>query len=177
MPNSNQYNKFIITDYIIRILRLIYENPGITISDISEQEKIPLSGVSTIIKQLKKHGLVDVVIEKVEKTTKRLNKEVAVKRVVRKVYPKSVTCSSGVLILPNIQKLNDNNGYAIGLTVITCPYYNICEYRNKATLVPGKCKLYDSLSEEDKIHISDIVSKLQTIIEYHKAFSSNNSNQ
>jgi DNA-binding transcriptional ArsR family regulator len=160
--------KFIVTAHILKILDLIYREPGISISKISEKLDLPLSTTSTVIKHLKNFGLVEVEKVHIIKDIKVGDSIKRTKRYIRKVYPKHINCKNGVVILPSLHNTNGQD-YVTGITVFSCPFYKECPYVGKYTLVPGKCKLYDHLSDEDRNRIIDAISKLEYIVKlYHE---------
>jgi len=164
MKNSSSEIKLIVTEYMLKILDLIYKEPGINISEISSRLNIPLSTTSTIIKQLKSLGIIEVKKCQIEKEIQFYGDVRKIRRYIRKVYPKALSCCNGTIIIPNIHNI-DGSRYIVGVTVLSCPFYNECPHVGKHTMHPGKCKLYDLLPDEAKKKLNDIISKLQTIVE------------
>ncbi|MGC9133278.1 MAG: MarR family transcriptional regulator [Nanopusillaceae archaeon] len=166
MKSTFKYAKMVID-----ILQVIYNNPGISISELRKIFNLPSSTMSIIIKELKDSGIVFTLEDKKKIIVNRRNGD-SYERVVKikKVFPLGVSCNSfGTVIIPHIVNSNSNSGsYNIGLKVFSCPFVKECPYVNQKTLIPGYCKLYDHLSDEEKKAIISIMDKINSLIELAK---------
>ncbi len=152
---------FKYTRMLIDVLQVIYNKPGISISELKEIFNVPASTMSIIIKELKDMGIIFTLEDKKKIIVNRKDGD-SYERVVKikKVYPLGVSCNKfGTVIVPYI--VNSN----IGLKVFSCPFVNECPYVNQKTLIPGYCKLYDYLSDEEKKAIVDLMDKINNLIE------------
>ncbi len=153
---------------VIEILELVYNHPGIPLVELRKELNLPPSTATTIIKKLKRLGLVEIVEDKLDitiapKTRKGYTRKVKVKR----VYPSLLKCASdGTIIIPRI--VNTEEQQRVGILVLNCPFVKECPYVNQKTMVPGYCKLYDTLSEGDRRFIEETIGKIQALIEYFK---------
>jgi len=140
-----------INENRLKILQLIFENPGITISELASKVGMHPSAVYRTLKLFEKeYNIVRLVVDK--------NK-------VYKIYPSGyVLCKRSVFVVPYIYKLN-NGTYVVCPQVFRCPYYEECPYRGKYTFIPGKCRLYDDLTEEDKKKIREMLELVSKIIQ------------
>jgi len=153
---------------IIDILELIYSNPGISLVELRKKLNLPPSTATTIIKRLKKLGLIEIVEDRLEiKVAPKGKNEYTRKVKVKKLYPSMLKCADdGTIIVPKI--VNTGDQQRVGILVLNCPFVDECPYVNQKTMQPGYCKLYDTLPDKDKEFIDNTIAKIQAIIDYFK---------
>lgn len=147
-----------ISKTILELLNYIYSQPGISMSELQKKTNLPFSTLYTILVKLQENGLVEIIEEKTGNSIKNRKK---------RLYPSKVICKDTMVIIPQLYEFNGGTKIA-GLAVLSCPFYKECPYKNKETLVPGKCKLYDQLTNEEKERILDILAKLNALIKKSK---------
>jgi len=153
---------------IIGILEIVYNKPGVSIVELRKELNLPPSTATTIIKKLRKLGLIEVKEDRLDITVAPKNRKGYTRKVkVKRLYPSILKCTNdGTLIVPRI--VNTGEQQKVGILVLNCPFAKECPYVNQKTMVPGYCKLYDNLPNEDKEFIEDTVGKIQALIEYFK---------
>ncbi len=160
---------FKYTRILIDVLQVIYNRPGISISELKDLFGVPPSTMSIIIRELKDNGIIFTLEDKKKILVKRRDGETYERVVkIKKVYPLGVSCNEfGTVVVPYLVNSNSSS-YNIGLKVLSCPFVKECPYVNQKTLIPGYCKLYDYLSDEERKTIINLMDKINNLIESAK---------
>jgi len=134
----------------LKILELIFNNPGISISDLSKKVNLHFSTVYRIVTKLeKKYSIVKTMYDH--------------KRRCYRVYPTYITCNSSIFIFPSISIVNDEVVF-LGLYILQCPYYHECPYRGKCAFQEDKCMFWKSLPDDKKSEIRMFFEYLKNVI-------------
>lgn len=152
------------TKLLIELLQAIYSKPGITISELAKKFNLPMSTISVLVKQLREMNVIDIFIDQKEIVVNYKDTTYTRKIKVKRLIPAGVSCTTtGTVIVPYMVADNGNEPL-VGLRVYNCPFVKECPHVNQKTLQPGYCKLYDTLSEDERKELVKILSNIDQLL-------------